>query len=259
MSASARSSRTQPSWIVSLSIAAATAVTLPACTTNNYYGSSGNSSSEKTPASGDAGTRSLKGTLSKGSPKTDATHVAAIELTKKGAKSRTVRATVASDGSFSVDLPTGSRWMLVAQSDHSVLSVLHFPASKSGRATAAFAWSGDDASDPIDLGSIAFHSGALEAELNLFTILDFDHDGTSDFDDDDDDDDGTLDDDDEDDDNDGIDDDEEDGDSDDDGDIDLIDDDDDDDGINDAQDDDDDGDGVLDANEESDAGNEDTL
>ncbi|MEW5852636.1 MAG: hypothetical protein AB2A00_27880 [Myxococcota bacterium] len=181
-------------------------------------------------------------------------HVVAVRAQTGPASS--VRAPVAADGTFSLQLPRGARYVVSAESGGRLVATLKYPANASGQRTAllpvaAAPTSGQALEDETDLGQVTDEgTGEASTENNPLEQEDSDQDGTSDYADDDDDGDGQDDAEDEDDDNSGAADDDEDHDQDDDGDIDGLDEDDDGDGEMDVADADDDGDGLPDEEED---------
>jgi hypothetical protein len=176
--------------------------------------------------------------------------VVARPLAKKGTKTKPVSATVGASGEFELNLPRGARYVVEIIENGKPVGALRFGTGKGENMLPAPTVKGADVPElqgDVDLGDLAEASGVVTCAVDVLDLLDWDGDGVSDRDDDDDDGDGTPDAEDADDDNDGIDDDDQDFDADGDGTPDDLDDDDDGDGIPDAQDDDDDNDGVLDS------------
>lgn len=198
-------------------------------------------------------TQSLKGKAPTSGAK-KATHVTARKLAAKGKKHETVRAPVAADGSFQLDLPRGAQYTVVFQADQEAIGTLKYPSG--GSSTHVLSISeyivSSDGSEAFDFGNVSLSGEVLSAEHNALAFMDWDGDGIADSEDNDDDGDGTPDATDDDDDGDGVADADEDDDTDGDGIIDLLDDDDDGDGTPDKDDDDDDNDGTADKDDDDD-------
>jgi hypothetical protein len=207
-------------------------------------GCGGSDSGGKTPTS--KGARMAAGKI----PAATAGTIKQVKAVTKSGKTTVVQVT---NNTFNYAMPEESYVLVFAGSDGKALANLQMAPSAGGKPVStvpkgAFSDSYLSSHDAFDFGTIEIDLATFIAlaEFNVYTAIDFDDDGMSDFDDADDDGDGSSDLDDLDDDGDGVNDDLEDGDTDGDGLCDMVDGDDDGDGINDSEDGDDDGDGVDD-------------